>query len=219
MKVVSYCGYYPKRAHEELAPRPEDYWNAHFYVWGVKVGTHRRDFYILTPQRLDIDKNNFALVRKTFGKWAMEQIPKLFEDDVILIPVPSKDALPNRKDYRSLKMLREAFAETAYANKVVDGLRWIREIPQAHAGGARSRGILLPLLKVNADVKGKRVVLMDEVLSTGGSLLACADCLRAAGAEGIGAITLGRTIYDFETPAFGTQEFDLTAELSDWPLG
>lgn len=219
MKVIFYCGYYPKRAHEQLARRTEDYWNAHFYVWGVKVGSHRKNFYILTPQRLNITKDNFPLVRKTFGKWVAEQIPKLSTGaPIILVPVPSKDALPTAKDYRTLKMAREAFADTDYKNNAVDGLRWSRKVPAAHAGGARSRGILMPLLKTNADVKGKQVILVDDLLSTGGSLLASADCLKADGATVVGAIVLGKTVYDFNTPAFGTGEFDLVAELADSPF-
>jgi adenine/guanine phosphoribosyltransferase-like PRPP-binding protein len=115
-------------------------------------------------------------------------------------------------------MTREAFAETQYSASVLDGLRWTRKVPQAHAGGARSRGILLPLLAASPEIKEQQVILIDELFSTGGSLLASADCLKAAGAEVLGAITCGRTVYDFKTPAFGTQEFDLTAELADWPL-
>jgi len=219
MKVISYCGYYPDRAHKELKRRTEDYWNAYFYVWGVKVGSHKWDFYILTPQRVNITKNNFALARGTFGNWAAGQIPTLTDkDNIVLIPVPSKDALLGKKDSRSLRMVREAFAGTKYENKVLDGLQWTRKVPQAHTGGSRSRDVLLPLLQADPAVKGKRVILVDELLSTGGSMLACADCLKAAGAEVVGAITCGRTIYNFDTPPFGTQEFELTAELSDWPL-
>lgn len=66
-------------------------------------------------------------------------------------------------------------------------------------------------------MKGKKVVLIDELFSTGGSLLASSDALSAAGAHVLGAITCGKTIYDFNTPAFGSQEFELTKELFDWP--
>jgi hypothetical protein len=218
MKVISYCGYYPDRAHKELKRRTEDYWNAYFYVWAIKVGSHKRDFYILAPQRINITKTNFGLVRKTFGKWASEQIPKLSKGEPALIPVPSKDGLVGKGTYRSLDMVREAFAGTKYARCVVDGLRWNRQVSQAHVGGARSRDILLPLLNASKEVKGNQIILIDELFSTGGSLLACADCLTTAGAKVLGAITCGKTIYNFDRPAFGTQEFELTAELADWPL-
>jgi hypothetical protein len=47
-------------------------------------------------------------------------------------------------------------------------------------------------------------------------LLASMDCLTAAGANVLGAITCGKTIYDIKTPAFGTEQIELTAELADW---
>lgn len=218
MKVIFYCGYYPDRAHKELRARTEDYWNAYFYVWAVKVGKFKRGFYILSPRRTNITNGNFSEVRKIFGKWAAEQIPKFSKGEPGLIPVPSKDGLNGVSSYRSLDMVREAFAETGYNYCVVDGLRWKRQLSKAHEGGSRSRAILSPLLEASPDVKDDQVILVDELFSTGGSLLACADRLKAAGAKVLGAIACGKTVYDFNTPAFGTQEIELTTELSDWPL-
>jgi adenine/guanine phosphoribosyltransferase-like PRPP-binding protein len=114
-------------------------------------------------------------------------------------------------------MAVEAFKDTPYADHVLDGLRWKKEAQKAHEGGSRKRADLVPLLEASSSVKGNRIVLVDDLFSTGGSLLAASDRLTAAGAEVVGAITCGRTIYDFKTAAFGTQEFDLTKELSDWP--
>lgn len=179
MKVISYCGYYPDRAHNEIAKRPEPYWNAYFYVWGAKVGSHRRDFWIQreSGNRINITKTNFATVRKTFGAWATRQIPTLAGDvaEPALIPVPSKDGVVGAATYRSLKMVEEAFAGTAYEHCVVDGLRWTEKLTQAHLGGSRSRARLLPFLTTNADVNDDNAILVDELYSTGGSLLACAD--------------------------------------------
>jgi predicted amidophosphoribosyltransferase len=158
-------------------------------------------------------------VRKTFGEWAAGEVPRFSKEPPAFVPVPSKDGLVGKGDYRSLKMVTEIFKDTAYAEHVLDGLRWKKEAQKAHEGGTRDRAILLPLLEASPTAKGKRVLLIDELFSTGGSLLASSDRLTAAGAEVLGAITCGRTIYDFKTPAFGTQEFELTTELSDWPSG
>src|SRR4051812_23889907 len=120
MKVFFYCGYYPDRAHNQIKPRTEDYWNAYFYVWAVKVGSHRRNFYIRRPSRLNITETNFNLVRKTFGQWAAEQLPQISSEPIVLVPVPSKDALVGEKSYRSLGMVQESFKDTPYANCVLD---------------------------------------------------------------------------------------------------
>jgi hypothetical protein len=219
MKVISYSGYYPNRAHEQLAKRTEDYWNAYFYVLAVKIGSFKKSFYINTPTRINITKNNFDEVRKTFGKWAAEQAPTLSNGTVKLVPVPSKDGVKGAAGYRSLKMAEEAFAGTTYKSSVADGLRWNKQASAAHVGGSRSRAVLLPMLETTASLKkADQVILIDDVYSTGGSLLASSDRLTASGANVLGAITCGKTVYDFNTPAFGTHEFDLTTELSDWPL-
>jgi hypothetical protein len=215
MKVISYCGYYPDRA-QNIKPRTEDYWNAYFYVWAVKIGKFKKNFYIKTPSRGNITSANFATVRKTFGNWAASQLTNLSTEARKLVPVPSKDALAAATTYRSFEMVTESFKGTSYASSVLDGLRWTEEAQKAHEGGSRKRNDLLPLLTAATATKGETIVLIDEVYSTGGSLLAASDRLVTAGATIAGAITCGKTIYDFNTPAFGTQQFDLTKELSDW---
>jgi hypothetical protein len=93
MRVIFYCGYYPDRAHKQLKPRTEDYWNAYFYVWAVKVGKFRKNFYILTPNRLNITSDNFSLVRRTFGSWASEQLQKLSKAPPSIVPVCTENLI------------------------------------------------------------------------------------------------------------------------------
>ena len=42
------------------------------------------------------------------------------------------------------------------------------------------------------DLAGKRVVLVDDVVTTGSTLGECAACLRSAGAEAVVGLTLAR---------------------------
>ncbi len=95
-------------------------------------------------------------------------------------------------------------------------LRVVAERQKAHEGGSRKREELLPLLMAKPEVKGKKVVLIDEVVTTGGNLLACADRLSAAGATVIGAVTCGLSVCDTNEPPFGARQFDLTEQLQDY---
>jgi hypothetical protein len=75
MKVRFLCGYYSDLAHKQKKRRPEDYWDAYFFCWGVKVGAFKRDFYIhAAAGKTRVTKNNFDLARRTFGKWIEKSV-------------------------------------------------------------------------------------------------------------------------------------------------
>lgn len=113
-------------------------------------------------------------------------------------------------------MVKEAFKGTDYDGRALDSLRWSRRRQKGHEGGSRKRAELLSLLAAKPEVKGKNVVLIDEVVTTGGNLLACRDRLIAAGAKVVGAVTCGRSVYDSKEPRFGERSFELTEQLQDY---
>jgi adenine/guanine phosphoribosyltransferase-like PRPP-binding protein len=63
---------------------------------------------------------------------------------------------------------------------------------------------------------GKNIVLIDDIVTTGGNLLACQDRLISAGAKVVGAVTCGRSVYDLNDPPFGARSFDLIDQLQDY---
>lgn len=218
MKVRFLSGYYSDLAHKNKKRRPEDYWDAYFFCWGVKIGSFKRPFNIHTSSsKTAITAGNFNLARRHFGKWIEKSAGALNgAGDAILIPVPSKDGIKGTATFRSLEMTREALKGTKLAPHVLAGLRWKQKLTAAHEGGSRSRAALAPLLEADAGVAGKKVILVDDLITKGSSLLAAADVLKKSGATVLGAIVCGKTIYDLSTPHFGEQEFELTGELADW---
>jgi predicted amidophosphoribosyltransferase len=217
MKVYFICGYYSDLAHSKQR-RPENYWDAYFFSWGVKVGQYKRSFFIHSDKgKTYITKKNFSLARDTFGKRIEKCAETLDPENVaVLVPVPSKDGVLGAESFRTLDMTNEAVHGTKLANRVNGGLLWSETLTPAHEGGTRSRDVLAPLLSVDDSLKGKKVILVDDLISTGSSLLAASDVLTAAGCTVLGAVTCGKTIYDLDTPHFGEQEFELTEELADW---
>jgi phosphoribosylpyrophosphate synthetase len=217
MKVHFVCGYYSDLAHNKKR-RPENYWDAYFYTWAVKVGSFRRKFLIhASDRKIGVTQNNFRVVRRMFGRFIAQQVEKDWGSDVELVPVPSKDAVPGVTDFRTSKMLKESLSSTGFKDQALDALFWSKELDKAHQGGSRRRDFLKKHLVTDiSDLRGRKIVLVDDLLSTGGSLLAAKDFLQGEGATVLGAVTCGKTIYDFKTRAFGRQSFELTEELADF---
>ncbi len=217
MKVHFISGYYSDLAHRKK-PRPEDYWDARNYVWAVKTGEYKHKFLVHRPgKKVPMTAANIGLARKWFGDFIdyclkEEEAP----DDVLLVPIPSKDALSAARTYRSLTMLQEAMRGKKYERRVSDALRWTEQLAKAHEGGDRSRDFLKDRLKQRVDVKNKSVVLLDDLISTGSSMLAARDVLEECGALVLGGITCGKTIYDFDTKPFGMQSFTFENEIHEY---
>ena len=69
------------------------------------------------------------------------------------------------------------------------------KIPKLATGGDRSKDVHLKSVKV-ADAKPiarKRILLLDDVMTTGGSLQACTELLTTAGASRVWCLALGKT--------------------------
>ena len=217
MKVHFVCGYYSDLAHRTTR-RPEDYWDAYFYVWGVKVGAFKRKFFIHAAggKKIEVTKDNFAVARQMFGRFIADRAQQDWGDNLEFVPVPSKDGVQGVQDFRTSAMLRESLVGTAVEGKSLDALCWSDKLEKAHQGGSRRRDFLKEH-QANPNLgEGKMNVLVDDHLSTRGKLLASKEFLEERGADVVGAVTCGRTIYDFDTKPFGRQSIELTEELSDF---
>ncbi len=138
MKVHFVCGYYSDLAHKKKR-RPEIYWDAYFYVWGVKVGSYKRNFFIQAADRkIGVTLKNFSVVRKMFGRFAAQQIQKDWGLDAELVPVPSKDGVIGATTFRTSTMLKEALSTTAFKDRQ---LGWIAEARLPKTASCHRRGL------------------------------------------------------------------------------
>ena len=219
MRVRYICGYWSKLTDQVLGQRPADYRSAYLYVWAVKHGAFKSDFYIIRSdgKRTHINRENFQIVRKAFGDFIVNRInDEGWGDDPLLVAVPSRDAILGADAARSSGMLIEAMAQTKLAKSTYTDLRWKKRMVEAHKGGERGRDQARELLTCTNEVRDRSVVLIDDLLTRGGTLLAARGVLEAAGANVVGAITVGRTMYNKDILAFGRQTFDLDHELADF---
>ena len=111
-----------------------------------------------------------------------------------LVPVPLHPARERRRGFNQARILALAVGR-ASGLPVIDALRrrWNTraqsKFPRSERGG-RLAGAFAPA--PGADVRGLRVVLIDDVCTSGATLEACAKALRATGAESVKAFALAR---------------------------
>jgi predicted amidophosphoribosyltransferase len=112
-----------------------------------------------------------------------------------IVPVPSSLAARLRRGYDPARVLALEMARTSCV-PIWDGAlrRRLWSGPDAKEQGAaerwrRSRGRIV----VTRDCTGARILLVDDVLTTGATASACALALRRAGAVGVRAAVWART--------------------------
>lgn len=217
MKVCFVSGYWGKNTDRVLGHRPDVYRHAYLFVWAVKMGTFHKPFYVITKdnKRYNIRQDNIGQARRLFGRFIAHQISINKWDDAAIVHVPSKCAVINSAEPRSLLMLQEALSHTSIGASLCDALRFSQRLSRAREGGERKRTELAPFMKVTSNVAGKRVVLVDDIVTRGGSMLASKDALEAAGAKVVGAVSCGHTMYNADILPFGRQEIELTDEMDD----
>ena len=109
----------------------------------------------------------------------------------ILVPVPLGRDRERTRGYNQSLLLAKALSRTV-GLPVAESLHRIRET-QSQVGltyGARKENVEGAFRA--PPLAGKRVLLVDDVCTTGATLLACAAALDDAGAGAVGALTLAR---------------------------
>lgn len=146
-------------------------------------------------RRRFFDNNN----RQDVVGWFAEMVSDHFtaepvDGPIVLVPVPG-----SKVDVAFAGMPRTAQLAQAIAAQLNDGtivkdvLRWLEPMPSANEeGGTRDPAELFNNLVLIENVDGDRVVLVDDVLTSGGHLQACAARLREGGAAVLMAAVAGR---------------------------
>jgi ComF family protein len=114
----------------------------------------------------------------------------------LLVPVPIHAERRRRRGYDQAVLLAEAAAESLRLPTVVALVRARPTRPQFELGRERRAENVADAFRVQdasrAVVAGRWIVLVDDVATTGATLVACAHALLAAGASGVSACTVAR---------------------------
>jgi hypothetical protein len=203
------CAYYSQWAHRNLAPRSQDQWYSYKFCGAVKWKNINGTLtFPWTDGPEVINAQTVGRARWIFGMFIKYALDELALQTPILVPVPSKDGLIAAERFRSLDMLREA--ASPHGNwPIAPALRFTEQLMPAHEGGPRGREALRPYLTVSAAPPAGEIVLVDDLITTGGSLLASYDVLVAVGRTPAAAIVCGHTVSDSLLSAFGHHTKDI----------
>jgi ComF family protein len=114
-------------------------------------------------------------------------------DEVALVPVPLHPARHRRRGFNQAEQLAAAIADRTGLLHSRCLERRGRAAPQV----GRQRGARLTAVRDTVSLSGaapERALLVDDVITTGGTLAACAAALRSGGSGAVLAIAYARTL-------------------------
>jgi len=124
-----------------------------------------------------------------------EQWPPAARDVAALVPVPLGRPRERERGFNQAALLAERLA---LGLGVAVRPRWLKRLrdtqPQSDLGASERQANVRGAFEARAEVAGRHVVVVDDVLTTGATVTECARALRAAGAARIGVVAVARVL-------------------------
>lgn len=132
-----------------------------------------------------------------FAAWMARSGRDLLADCDLIVPVPLHRWRLFRRRYNQAALLANAIGRIAGRRSCPDALKRLRHTPMQGSLGVRMRrqnirgaiGAARP-----EQVRGRRVLLIDDVFTSGATVGECAKSLLAAGAVQVDVLTLARVV-------------------------
>lgn len=134
---------------------------------------------------------------RPLGRLAAAAVVLAGEDPEVVVPVPLSPARLATRGYNQAWLLARAAARTLGVAARADALRRVRDPgPQGHHGRAERRDRVRGCFEARPDpvLRGRRVLLVDDVLTTGATAGECARALRSAGAARVAVVAVARAL-------------------------
>ncbi len=132
---------------------------------------------------------------KLFARWIGRAAPELLESAEIVAPVPLHPTRLVRRRYNQAAEIARPLARTHGLSFAPELVRRRRRTDSqgGKTGGSRRRNVAGAFDAPRPErVVGRRVLLIDDVMTTGATLEACARALKAAGAARVEAAVVAR---------------------------
>ncbi|MHC0613063.1 ComF family protein [Komagataeibacter oboediens] len=148
---------------------------------------------LILPLKYADRTENAALLARYMAAAATGLVHK----DSIFIPVPLHRLRLFARRYNQAALLACALARRTGAMALPDGLERLRATPTLKGKGrARRQDIMQGAIGVRAhrrrDIAGRHVIVVDDVMTTGATLAACARSLHDAGAARVDVLAAAR---------------------------
>lgn len=104
----------------------------------------------------------------------------------LLVPVPIHWTRLNARGFNQSERLAEALRGAVHAPGVLERVRATR--PQVGLDRAERLENLRGAFRATSDVKGRRVIVVDDVMTSGGTANECARALKEAGAKSVALV-------------------------------
>lgn len=147
-------------------------------------------------------QHHFTMVSRQIAvdlwvRWAVRKLQSLGEDGSVLVGFPSSTTTAADQDYAAVRMAQAVVAAARNEGLNVTYARALyfnEPIQSAREGGSRDAAVILEKLRCTVTKASKRVILIDDVVTSGGHLVAATRLLRSIGAQVEIAICAGRTV-------------------------
>ena len=174
------------------------------------------------PRSLNFGGKSYAFGPKAPGQaidlwtaWAAGKLKSMVRrGPVALVPVPNSTAVHGTSpDFPTAALAGQVAQAIGPRVAVATELWWDQEMERASDGGPRYAQDLFPHLVAEVSSAPGPRILLDDVLTSGGHLKACAAKLREAGHDPQFAICCGRTCHEqlenpFVVPIVELPDFD-----------
>jgi hypothetical protein len=162
-------------------------------VKGLELGNGYTDVQI-DGKRCRINNSNKDDAIAWFAGWAAARIIALGTQPKVLIPVPSSKTIVNSpEDFRTMKIAQAIAARVPKAN-ALSTLRFIEARPSSREGGSRDPAVLYPNLTITKGLPPGQIVLIDDLMTSGGHFIAASWALDDRGRVPKLALAFGRSL-------------------------